>query len=219
MKKILLIVSLLAIVFSCEKDTDFCKSDECDKYFKIWKELFISRNKLSNTYFDMHVYPYRTATDSWNDGISFRVEYKIRIDWAEANLSDQFIIWLDPSTAGLYPSKFIPRSTYLGKASINTLLDVFGFSSQIHKVAWIDELKFNSRGEALQTLKTESGVADLGEGEVYYLNPSFNEDAGHPLFRVHATIDKTQNKCLTGNLDLVTGEAEVRDTPCVIIFN
>jgi hypothetical protein len=121
MRKIIIVVFIFTIIFSCEKSTDFCESGECQKYFKIWKDIFISRNQLSESYFNDHVFPYRTDIDSWNDGKSFRVEYKIKIDWAEANLSDQFIIWIDPSTTGLYPSIPTPRSTYLSKDQIAKL--------------------------------------------------------------------------------------------------
>jgi hypothetical protein len=67
-------------------------------------------------------------------------------------------------------------------------------------------------------LETSSGVGGLGSGEVYYQNPSFNEDLGHPLLRVTATINRNENKCLSCNIDLVTGENEVRNQPCAIYF-
>jgi hypothetical protein len=218
MRKIIIVVFIFTIIFSCEKSTDFCESGECQKYFKIWKDIFISRNQLSESYFNDHVFPYRTDIDSWNDGKSFRVEYKIKIDWAEANLSDQFIIWIDPSTTGLYPSIPTPRSTYLSKDQIAKLFDIFAFNSSIHKVAEIDHLLYSSRKDAIQVLETSSGVGGLGSGEVYYQNPSFNEDLGHPLLRVTATINRNENKCLSCNIDLVTGENEVRNQPCAIYF-
>jgi hypothetical protein len=219
MRRIILIVFLITLIFSCEKQvTDFCDSEECNTYFKIWKELIISRNQLSESYFNDHIFPYKTEIDSWNDGKSFRVEYKIKIDWAEANLSDQFIIWLDPSTVGLYPSKPTPRSINLSKSQINSLLDVFAFSSSIHKVAKIDHLKYTSREEAIRVLQVASGVTNLGQGEVSYENPGFNIDSGHPILRVSATINRNENRCLSGKINLVTGESEVRQKPCVIYF-
>jgi hypothetical protein len=218
MKKVLLISILLTIIFSCEKGTDFCDSKECQNYFKIWKDLFISRNQLTESYFIDHVFPYKTEIESWNDGQSFRVEYKIRIDWAEAILSDQFSIWLDPSTAGLFPSIPTPRSTYLSKDQINKLLDIFAFSSTMHKVATIDHLKYSTRADAISELQTASGIENLGKGEVYYQNPSFREDLGHPLLRVSATINLSENKCMQGTLDLATGDNEIRETACVIYW-
>lgn len=219
MKKITLIVLFLTFIFSCEKvTTDFCDSEECNTYFKIWKDLIISRNQLSESYFNEHVFPYRTEIDSWNDGKSFRVDYKIKIDWAEANLGDQFIIWLDPSTVGLYPSKPTPRSTNLSKAQINSLLDIFAFSSSIHKVAKIDHLKYDSREEAIRVLQVASGVENLGSGEVSYQNPSFNIDLGHPFLKVFATLNRNENKCLSGKLNLITGDSEIREQPCAIYY-
>lgn len=219
MRKIILVVTFLSLIFSCEKQvTDFCDSTECNTYFKIWKDLIISRNQLSESYFDDHIFPYKTEIDSWNDGKSFRVEYKIKIDWAEANLSDQFIIWLDPSTTGLYPSKPTPRSTNLSESQINSLLDIFAFSSSIHKVAKITHLLYDSREEAISALQIATGVNNLGSGEVSYENPSFNIDLGHPILKVFATINRNENKCLSGKIDLVTGETVVREQPCAIYF-
>ncbi len=219
MKKIIVIALFLVFIFSCEKGkTDFCDSEECDTYFKIWKDLFITRNQLSESYYNDHVFPYKTEIDSWNDGRSFRVDYKVKIDWAEANLGDQFIIWLDPSTAGLYPSKPTPRNTNLSKAQINSLLDIFAFSSSIHKVAKIDQLMFESREEAISVLQVASGVENLGSGEVSYENPSFNIDSGHPFLKVFATLNRNENKCLSGKLNLVTGDSEIREQPCMIYY-
>lgn len=218
MRKVILISILLTLIFSCEKRTDLCDSDECEKYYAIWKDLFISGNQLTTDYFEDHVFPYKTGIESWNDGQSFRVEYKIRIDWAEANLSDQFAIWLDPSTAGLYPSVSAPRSTYLSKDQINKMLDIFAFNSSIHKVEQVDHLRYRTRGEAINELQTASGIEDLGQGEVYYLSPGFREYPGHPLLRVNATINLKENQCMQGILNLVTGETEIRQTVCVIYF-
>jgi hypothetical protein len=218
MKKLYFILILFPVIFSCEKQVDFCDSKECQTYFNIWKGLFITRNQLSETYFDRHVSPWRTTIDTWNDGISFRVEYKIKIDWAEASLSDQFIIWLDPSTAGLYPSIIAPRSTYLSKTQINSMLDIFAFSSEMHKVAMIDHLKYGSRKDAINVLESASGVNNLDAGEVYYQNPSFNEDPGHPMLRTGATLNQGNNECMSCNLDLVTGVTVVRNEPCIIWY-
>lgn len=218
MKKLYLILILFPVIFSCEKQADFCDGKECDTYFNIWKDLFILRNHLTETYFDRHVYPWRTTLETWNDGISFRIEYKVKIDWAEASLSDKFIIWLDPSTAGLYPSIPASRSIYLSKSQINSMLNVFAFSSEMHKVTMIEHLKYASRKEALKVLEAASGVDNLDEGEVYYQNPSFREDPGHPMLRTGATLNRGNNECMSGNLDLVTGVTVVRNEPCVIWY-
>ena len=216
MKKIFVIVSLLTVIFSCEKPTEFCNSEECQKYYSIWKELFISRNNLTAGYFDEHIFPYLTETTSWNDGKSFRVEYIVRIDWAEARLADQFIIWIDPSTAGLYPSVPTPRSTYLSKDQINKLLDLFAFSSSLYKVEGIDHLKYSTREEAVKVLEAASGINNFDGWEVYFKSPGFMEYPGHPFLRVSATIDKSKNECLSGNINLVTGETVIRNRPCAI---
>lgn len=215
MKKTILICFFFTFLFSCEK-TDLCESENCTTYYNIWKDLFISRNRLTEGYFNKHIAATYSEIDTWNDGQSFRVEYKVKIDWAEANLSDQFIIWIDPSTAGLYPSLQLPRSTWLNRSQINSAIDLFAFSSSIYKVAMVDHLKYSSRKEAKAVLEEASGVNNLEDGEIYYESPSFNECLGHPFLRITDEIDISKNECISCKLDLVTGEKEVNNVPCWI---
>jgi hypothetical protein len=217
MKKTILICLLFTLLPSCEK-ADLCESENCTEYFNIWKSLFISRNNLTQEYFDKHIKPTYSEIDSWMEGQSFRVEYKVKIDWAEANLADQFIIWIDPSTEGLYPSLHLPRSTYLTKAQINSALDIFACSSSIYEVAGIDHLKYSSRREAISVLEQASGVDNLDDGEIWYQNPSFNECLGHPFLWITDEINRSENKCISCKLDLFSGETEVRETSCWVSF-
>lgn len=215
MRKTILVCFLFTSLFSCEK-IDLCESDNCDKYLDIWKDLFISRNNMTSEYFDKHITPAYSTIDSWNDGQSFRVEYKVKIDWAETTLADQFIVWISPSTEGLYPSLQLPRNAWLNKTQINSALDLFAFSSQIYKVAMVEHLKYSTRNEAKELLETESGINNLEDGEIYYESPSFNECLGHPFYRIRDEIDKSKNECISCTLDLVTGDADIRNVPCVL---
>jgi hypothetical protein len=215
MKKIFLICFFFALLPSCEK-SDLCESENCTEYFNIWKELFISRNHLTEEYFDEHITPTFSEIDSWNDGQSFRVEYKVKIDWAEANLADQFIIWIDPSTGGLYPSLQLPRSTYLNKNQISSALDIFGFSSSIYKVVMVDHLNYSSLKDAKAVLEEASGINKLNDGEIYYESPSFNECLGHPFLRIHDEIDRSKNECISCKLDLINSDTDIRNEPCWI---
>jgi len=127
MKKAISIYFLILLIYACSKTDDrqkellkcdcsaylapsepvtcsgtLCQSDTCQTYFSIWKELLLSRNQMSQDYFNSHITPCNTSIDKWNDGITFRISYKVKIEWAEVLLGDQFIIWLSPSTSGLY---------------------------------------------------------------------------------------------------------------------
>ena len=218
MKKVIIIGFIFTILFSCEKKDDICDSDSCNTYLKIWKELLISRNNLTESFFNEHIFPYSTEIDSWNDGKSFRVEYKVKIDWAEADLNDQFIIWLDPSTTGLYPSIPAPRSTYLAKEQINKMADIFAFGSSLYDIAMIDNLKYSSLDDAIQELKTAASVNQLNPGQVYFEQPNIHGSTGHPFLKSGATISQSENKCLSCKIDLATGETEVKQVPCVTII-
>ena len=215
MKKTIILSLFLACLFSCEK-IDLCESENCTKYLQIWEELFIARNDMTRDYFNKHITATYSTIDSWNDGQSFRVEYKVKIDWAEATLADQFIIFISPSTDGLYPSLQLPRGTWLTKTQINSALDLFAFSSQIYKVAMVEHLKYATKKEAQQLLETESGIANLEEGSIWYDSPSFNECQGHPFLNIRDEIDRSKNECISCKLDLVTGDTEIRNTPCMI---
>jgi hypothetical protein len=218
MRKVLILGCLFTILFSCEKKDDLCDSDTCKTYLKIWKELLISRNHLTEAYFDEHIFPYSSSIDTWNDGRSFRVEYKVKIDWAEAKLNDSFIFWLDPSTIGLFPAINAPRATYLIKDQINKLIDQFAFASSIYDVAQTEHLKFTSQEEAIEVLKTASGADQLNTGQVYFEQPNIHGSPGHPFLKSGATINKQENKCMSCKIDLVSGETEVRQIPCVEII-
>jgi len=218
MRKAIIIGFIFTVLFSCEKKDDLCDSDSCNTYLKIWKELLISRNHLTETFFNEHIFPYNTTIDSWNDGKSFRVEYKVKIDWAEANLSDQFIIWLDPSTSGLVPSIPASRSSYLTKDQINKMADIFAFGSSLHDVAMIDNLKYSNIDDAIQVLKTAASVNQLYPGQVYFEEPNIHGSLGHPFLKSGATISQSENKCLSCKIDLATGETEVKQVPCVEII-
>jgi hypothetical protein len=217
MRKVILIFLVITISFSCQKikENDLCDSEICKTYINIWKELFITKNQLTEEYFNEHIFPYSTSIDTWNDGKSFCVEYKVKIDWAEADLYDKFIIWLNPSTSGLYPSYPLPRSAYLTKNQINTVIDILGFGSGIYTVSMVEHINYTSREDAIQVLKTVSGIDNLNNGEIFYQRPGLHVSLGHPFLRINATINMTENKCIECKLDLVSEETEVIQQACI----
>ena len=216
MKKliILFLFTTFALFFSCEKDNNLCKDDNCKKYFNIWKELLISRNQITEEYFNEHIFPVSTKIDTWNDGKSFEIEYLIKIDWTEAQIRDQFIVWLDPSTSIFLPYQSYAKSTYLTKSQISSIVDNLYSSSYIHDIAMVDKLKYNSINDAMQVLKTASGIEQLPDGLVFYKEPSLKDCPGNPNLRTSATINWSENKCLNCEIDLVTGETVIKQIAC-----
>jgi hypothetical protein len=240
MKQINLISLIICLLFSCSKTNDIlkvdchsgppslqqvvcnstlCQSDTCQTYLGIWKELFLSKNQMTQDYFNNHITLCYSHVDKWNDGFSFSITYKIKIDWAEVLIGDQFIIWLSQSTAGLYPSITLPRNTLLTKDQINSALNLMAFSSSLNTVSPINQLKYYSFDDAMSDLIKASGVDNLCTSEIFYERPNMVEpQSGHPFLRSTGTISEQENKCITSEIDLVTGQSNTIFNQCVIWF-
>jgi hypothetical protein len=174
---------------------------------------------MSPDYFDNHITPCNTNIDKWDDGISFRIYYKVKIDWAEVLMGDQFIIWLSPSTSGLYPSLSLPRDTLLTKEQINTSFSLLAFSSSMNVISSINELKYHSNAEAMTALIRGSGVDTLCTSDLYYNPPNLGlAPSGQPYLRAYGILNWNENKCITGQLNLYTGEVKTTFNQCMIIF-
>jgi len=174
---------------------------------------------MTQDYFNNHITPCYSHIDKWNDGFSFRITYRIKIDWAEDLSGDQLIIWLAQSTSGLYPSINLPRTTLLTKDQINSALNLMAFSSSLNTISPVNQLKYQSFDDAMSDLIRASGVDNLCTGEIYYDRPHMVvPPSGHPHLRSYGTISDKENKCITSELDLVTGEPNIIINPCIIWF-
>ena len=144
----------------------FSKSDTCQNYFNIWKQLFLSRNNMTEDYFNAHIFPCNTGLGKWNDGISFNISYKVKIDWVETILYDSFPVFLNSATAGLYPSIAVPRTTLLTKDQINSLINASAFSAQMFTIASVNTLKYTSRQAAFKALIKAAKTDTLCTGAI-----------------------------------------------------
>jgi hypothetical protein len=174
---------------------------------------------MTRDYFDNHITPCMTSINKWNSGISFRVSYRVKIDWSEVMLWDQFIIWISPSTSGLYPSLNLPRNTLLTKDQISTAASLMAFSTRINTISSISNLKYQSLDEAMNTLIRASGVDKLCTSEIFYERPNMVEPpSGHPFLQSNGALSWDRNECITSQIDLYTGEVNVVFDPCMIYF-
>jgi hypothetical protein len=197
----------------------FGTSDTCLNYFNVWKQLFLFRNNMTEDYFNAHIFPCSTSLGKWNDGISFGISYKVKIDWVETILYDSFPVFLNSSTAGLYPSISVPRTTLLTKDQINSLIDASAFSAQMFTVASVNTLKYNSRQNAFKALIKAAKTDTLCTGAILYKNANkTNSTNGHPYFQASGDINWDKNQCITGLIDLVTGETTITPGYCYISF-
>ncbi|WP_445733696.1 hypothetical protein [Mariniflexile sp.] len=187
-----------------------CTSDICNEYYNIWKELIQEKNNINQGFFDNHIELQYVDLNSWADGISIRVCYKIKIGWAVVYNCDQFIVKIEKDNA-LYPTLNLPRNTYLTKENIKFAIEKRAFSSQIAKITNRSDLKFNDKNRALASLIAFSGLNTL-----CYNGISLDKTTGNLILDAYATYENEENSCVLGTIDLLTGEKKVRDTPCWI---
>jgi hypothetical protein len=192
-----------------------CQSDTCQTYFSVWKELFIHRNQMSQDYFNNHITPCIAQLHNWVDGISFEISYKVKIDWAEAVLSDKLAIWLSKTTIGLYPSLDIPRNILLSSDQITELLSIQAFNSSINSVSPVNKLKFSSLIDAMTSLINASNVDTLCTGNVFFQSPNYKSPpVGNPFVEASGVLDWNENRCITSSIDLVTGLTNIFYNVC-----
>jgi len=225
-----LLTAIVAILTSCEKDEQtrlttcpepggcdsldnyhwgsICNSDTCSNYLSIWRMLFMEKNNLSKEFFDSHIEICQAETYSWERGISFKVCYQLKIDWATAYHCDQFIIKIDSNNT-YYPSLNLPKETYLTKDQIKKAVDNKGFFSSIINISNRDQIKYLSMEDALQELKNLSGVNYLSLNGII-----INNDNGDLTLEASAQYENEENLCVFGTIDLITGDKNSYHSPC-----
>jgi Ataxin-1 and HBP1 module (AXH) len=238
MKRIIFLISILCLFQTCTKDSNnqlkcdcsqgypetepiycpgqLCQSDSCQTFFNIWKDLFLSKNQMSQEYFDDHITLCSTTIHIWAEGTSFEIFYKVKIGWAEYRLLDKFIFYIASS---LYPGLDVPRNVLLSKSQIETVLNGNYFGSKMSKIIPADELKYTSETDAMKALIYASHVDTFCIGSVSYPQKSFDKyTVGHPYFIASGVLNWNDNKCIEGSIDLITGETYIKEQICYIIF-
>jgi Ataxin-1 and HBP1 module (AXH) len=241
MKNLASISLLFLIIFSCSKTHDYlkidcsdypvipsqvscngsiCQSDTCKTYLGIWKELFLSKNQMTEEYFDNHISICNTATYKYaNQGIQFELAYKLTIDWFETTFEEGFMIWLLPSYLQSNPTVNLPGNTLLSKNQISANINNPFFGYAIHDISSINHLNYSSRQEAIRTMAHAAGVNDLCSStlSVQYQNVD-NPAIGHPILSASTTLNLEENKCVSGIMDLATDYVKVQEQVCIIWF-
>jgi len=209
-----------ALLSGCTKEpapepkSELCQSENCVRYFNIWKKVFMERNNMSADYFNAHIAPVRTSINTWNSGESFNITYNVNVEWMSCKRSDQFIVKTSP-TETTYPALDIRRGEYLNEEEIKKALDQFAFSSEMNVIGSYEKLAFASVKDALIAIQKKAGQGTFKFSEFSYTHPNMNTTAnGHPLMTAYAEIDYAGNKCIAGTADLATGDCVTQDTRC-----
>lgn len=185
-----------------------CTSDLCKKYQIIWKDLFLKKNNLTDSFFDKHIQLMQSSISNWDDGVSYNICYRIHSDWAIAYNCDQFIINIKDTVKNLDTN--LPRDEYLSEDDIKVVLHKRIHSSRILNLSDSTALKYPSMQDALQNLILAANVTTLCMGRVYINN------LGHLTLEASAQYADKDNACITASLDLVTRITTTKDGPCQI---
>jgi hypothetical protein len=222
MKKLLFLFLACSMLVSCRKDqpsasvpkTSLCETDLCKQYYSVWKKIFMERNKMSEDYFNAHIYPYRSSINTWMSGESFSISYNVKIEWMTCKRSDQFIV-KTASTETVYPTLKIRRGEYLDETEIKAAIDFFAFSSEMNVIGSWEKLAFKTQKDAVLAIQKKAGGGFFKFTEYSFPRSGvYSVGNGHPYLTAIATIDYDANKCLVGSADLATGDIEVHETEC-----
>jgi hypothetical protein len=241
MKKITSISLLFLIIFSCSKTEDLlkvdcshsfgyppgvtcsgsiCQSDTCNNYLDIWKELFLTKNQMTEQYFNNHITLCNTAVYKYaNQGIQFEITYKFSVDWFETSFEEGFMIWIFPSYLQNNPTVNLPGETLLSKDQISNIINNPFFGYAIHTISPIDHLRYSSKQEAIYSMARTAGVKDMCVStlSIQYMNID-NPPLGHPILEASAVLNWDENRCVSGIMDLSTDYLKTDSLACIITF-
>lgn len=190
-----------------------CTSDTCTEYLSLWKELFFEKNHISEDFYEDHVELARAGMNSWKKGVSFRVCYRVKIDWAIAYNCDSFIIKINENN-NYFASLNLPRDIYLSKDQIEIAIENRAFSSSLNTISNSEDLQFISMNDALASLIIAANINTLCSKRIF-----INKETGHLTLEAYAQYMDEYNSCIQGSIDLINGNTTVRDIPCWINYN
>ena len=171
---------------------------------------------MTDAYFDSHITKYVITSHEWDGGISFRVDYIMHIDWIDIKCHDDFLVKMN-SSYDPYESLNIPRDIFFNQNQIESNISLKVDSISFYNL--IENLKFKDCNELNKAIKKSSGY---NEAEIdyatYYVPGNVPRKNGDPYVIIKGTINEKDNECITGNINLNTGECNARKGPCIIVF-
>lgn len=187
-----------------------CNTELCEKYFGIWKELFMEKNNISENFFNEHIKIWGRYGYDVPLNYNFSVCYTVDIDWVSARNCDNFIIKLNMADKSL--QQRIPKDQFLSKEQIKSISEIKpdrAYQSKISKISIKEKVKFTSRSDALNQLSKKFKVSTLCTGSFY-----FNSENGHLMMTSNANFVGTNN-CIFLTTDLETGETIHEEGNCL----
>lgn len=188
-----------------------------EKYLRIWQNILINENSLSDEYFNDHIVIQDYSINKWNTGESLRVNYQLIIDWATIDVHDSILIKVSKDDTF---SNLVTPEIYLEEADIKALIERETSKSTITQINQLKSLKYSNYNEAVESFKTSSGYNDiLPDGISLRVPGKVPREDGNPYFvLLSGVINEKDNRCLKGHFNLVTGQGNFYEDVC-IIFN
>lgn len=182
-------------------------------YLDVWKRAFIRRNNIDEVRFEALIKFVSGQLVTWREGVSFRVDYTYQLDWLRVRNYEQIRVKYDPVTTKDYVIT-VPRGVYLAESQI-PFRDPW--DENVQPIQLGAKLAFASCEDACQALKTKTGFSVLKPDRVsFYVPGNLPRIPGDPYLFSTGTIDSTANRCVGGQINLVTGEAKATENRCWI---
>jgi hypothetical protein len=204
---------------SREKAAGFCEEAKAkrDFYLGIWKRQVLKRNGMTPSFFAKHISV--TSYDiecQWVSGLSLRVEYQVTYDWAKINQHDQVIVLLY-SKEEAYRHLPIKRDHLFDEGEVSYVIDKKVFFSSITPVKSIDRLGFSSYQEALKVFQRKLGGHKPENVQIsLYVPGKLPRSDGDPYLLGRGVVDEARNECVFGYMNLVTAEAAIHKSVCIV---
>lgn len=233
MQVIVIIIICLISLTSCEKlnfrpnsscecsNTEIKKivtketfSEKEEYYYIFWKNYFISQNQWDSQEFYNKIFVVDMMFHNWNAGTSCKIVYFYINDWAAIKCNDSFIIKLK-SEKSAYHHLNIPRDTLLDSEWLSFCIRNNIAFSEVLRINPNISLMFESCKEAYNYLKKESGYEVLDNYRLNFYVPGRTPRVnGYPYLFASGQINFEENKCVSGHMNLVTGEWNISVGPC-----
>lgn len=180
-----------------------------------WEKIFKKENNLSDSQFNTYIKITSTSLKPLGDTCELTVKYKVMKDWLVVDQADSMTLGVPPNISpDNLPRESDPATDgRMGVSAVN-LNDKLSFGSQSEALNFYVD-KYNLQN-------TDARVQN--QGYQYFYNKESAEKSGVPfageggeaVISVFGTIDRSQNKCFSGDLSLVTRETTYHDMPCGI---
>jgi hypothetical protein len=188
---------------------------ENEKYYKIWVDLFMKANKLADNDMDDHFKLIEVHCPNTSLGAGLLITYSIKKDWFLSDKESSYIPIRIGKDNQAYPSLINRREIGFTKDDLLNNIDALDLKSDKYtsfiQTSSKSPMLFESEDYALYELAKALKVDSLKDN---HINHEIIQ--GQPMLSIAVTINRKENKCRFGQINLISGKTDVRDTRCVI---